>query len=96
MKKISTNNCIIRIAGLFVCFGLGLVAYITSYNSLVDVLKETMPSCTEASVTIEDGIQNQQQTEYYCIINYMNILNRPDADDSAVRAIISDDKKIRT
>ncbi|NLM43179.1 methyl-accepting chemotaxis protein [Lutispora sp.] len=94
MKKISTK--IIALLGLlvfFVCFGLGLVAYITSYNSLVDVLKETMPKvATEASVTIEDGIQNQlNKLNIIASLDYMNILNRPDADDSAVRAIISDE-----
>jgi len=96
MKKISTK--IIALLGLlvfFVCFGLGLAAYITSYNSLVDVLEETMPKVAmEASVTIEDGIQNQlNKLNLIASLDYMNILNIPDADDSALRAIIADEAR---
>lgn len=77
----------------FICSGLGLVAYITSHNSLVGVLKETMPKVAmEASITIEDGIQNQLNTlNIIASLEYMNILNKPDADNSRVRAIMSDE-----
>lgn len=96
MKSIRTK--IIALLALLlaiVCLGLGAVAYITSYNSLVDVLKETMPKvATEASVTIEDGIQNQfNKLNIIASLDYMIILNNPDADDSAVRAILSDEVK---
>jgi len=96
MRKISTK--IIALLGLlvfFICAGLGLVAYITSYNSLVGVLKETMPKvATEASLTIEDSIQNQLNTlNIIASLDYMNILNEPGADNSRVRAIMSDEVK---
>ncbi|NLM73299.1 MAG: methyl-accepting chemotaxis protein [Clostridiaceae bacterium] len=94
MKKISTK--IIVLSGLlvfFICFGLGLVAYFTSYNSLVGVLEETMPKvAVEASVTIQDGIQNQ--------LNKLNILasleqiekfNISDNDNSSVLKIMSEE-----
>ncbi|SHI68661.1 methyl-accepting chemotaxis protein [Lutispora thermophila] len=96
MKKISTK--IIALLGLlvfFVCLGLGLVAYITSYNSLVAVLKETMPKVAmEASITIEDGVQNQfNKLNIIASLDYMNILNNPEADNSALRTILSDEVK---
>ncbi|NLU52123.1 MAG: methyl-accepting chemotaxis protein [Clostridiaceae bacterium] len=61
MKKISTKIIVLlSLMVLTICFGLGLTSYITSYNSLIDVWKEAMPKfAIEASVTIEDGIQNQ-------------------------------------
>jgi methyl-accepting chemotaxis protein len=96
MKKISTK--IIALLGLlvfFICIGLGLVAYITSYNSLVGVLKETMPKVAmEASITIEGEIQNQLNIlNIIASLDYMNILNKSDADNSAVRTIMSDEVK---
>jgi len=96
MKRISTR--IIAMIGLllcFICFGLGLVAYFTSYNSLVGVLEETMPKVAmEASVTIEDGIQNQLNTlNIIASLDYMEILKRPGADTSRVKAIMSDEVK---
>ncbi|HHW47735.1 MAG TPA: methyl-accepting chemotaxis protein [Clostridiaceae bacterium] len=94
MKKISTR--IIALLGLlvfFICAGLGLVAYAISHNSLVGVLKETMPKVAmEASITIEDGIQNYLNTlNIIASLDYMDILVKPDADDSKVRAVMSDE-----
>ncbi len=96
MKKISTR--IIALLGtmvFFICFGLGLAAYYISHNSLVGVLKETMPKvAVEASITIADGIQNHLNTlNIIASLDYMNILNRPGADTSKVRAIMSDEVK---
>jgi len=92
MKKISTR--IIALFGLlifFTCSGLGLAAYITSHNSLIGVLKETMPKVAmEASITIEEGIQNQLNTlNIIASLDYMDVLNKPDADTSAVRAFMA-------
>lgn len=94
MKKISTR--IIALFGLLVFFisaGLGIVAYITSHNSLVGVLKETMPKVAmEASITIDYGIQNHLNTlNVIASSDCMNILNNPDADNSSVRDIMSDE-----
>jgi len=94
MKRISTR--IIILLGtlvFFICFGLGLVAYITSHNSLVNVLEETMPKVAmEASTTIEAGIQNRLDTlNIMASLDYMNVLNKPDADYSTVRAIMSEE-----
>jgi len=94
MKKISTR--IIVLFGLlvfFICSGLGLIAYAISHNSLVGVLKETMPKvATEASITIEDGIQNHLNTlNIIASLDYMKILNKPGADASKIKAIMSDE-----
>jgi len=94
MKKISTK--IIALLGLlvfFICFGLGLVAYFTSYNSLVGVLKETMPKIAlEASLTIEDGIQNQLNAlNLIASLDLMNVLKKPNADTSMVLTIMAEE-----
>lgn len=75
--------------------GLGLVAYITAYNCATDIMKETMPKvAAEASITIEDGIQNQlNKLNIIASLDYMKILNTPDADNSTVRSIMSDEVK---
>jgi len=94
MKRISTRIIVLfGVLVFFVCCGLGLVAYITSYNSLVGVLEETMPKvAVEASLTIEYGIQNQLDTlNIIASLDSMDILNNPDADNSAVRDIMSDE-----
>jgi methyl-accepting chemotaxis protein len=96
MKRISTRIIVLLdILVFFVCSGLGLIAYIISHNSLVGVLKETMPKVAmEASITIEDGIQNQLNTlNIIASLDYMEILNKPDADNSKLRAIMSDEVK---
>jgi len=92
MRKISTR--IIVLSGLlvfFICSGLGIIAYITSYNSLVGVLEETMPKvAAEASITIEDGIQNHLNTlNILASLDYIDVLNKPAADNSKVLAILS-------
>jgi len=92
MKKISTR--IIVLFGLlvfFICFGLGVIAYIISYKSLVGVLEETMPKVAmEASITIEDGIQNHLNTlNIIASLDYIDVLYKPEADNSKVLAILS-------
>lgn len=94
MRKISTR--IITLIGLLVlviCFGFGLVAYMTSYNSVIEVLEETMPKVAmEASITIEDGIQNElNKLNIIASLEQMNILNSPDGDSSIVQTIMSDE-----
>lgn len=96
MKKISSR--IILLLGIllfFVCSGLGLVAYITSNNSLVGVLEETMPKvAVEASTTIEDGIQNHLNTlNIIASLDSMKILNEPGANLSGIRAVLSNEAK---
>lgn len=96
MKKISTKIIVLlELIVFFICFGLGLVAYITSYNSLVGVLKETMPKvAVEASITIEDGIQNQlNKLNILASLDQMNILSMADGDYSIARTIMSDEVK---
>lgn len=96
MKKISTKIIVsLGLLVFFVCFGLGLVAYMTSYNSLVGVLRETMPKVAmEASVTIEDGIQNQlNKLNIIASLEYMNVLKNPDSDYSVVRDLIADEAR---
>ncbi|NLW03437.1 MAG: methyl-accepting chemotaxis protein [Clostridiaceae bacterium] len=45
---------------LVVCLGLGITSYFVSSGALTDILNETMPKfAAEASITIEDSIQNQ-------------------------------------
>jgi len=96
MKKISTR--IIVLFGLlvfFICFGLGLVAYITSHNALVDVLEETMPKvATEASITIEYAIQNQlDKLNIMASLVDLDSLNDSSSGNSKVRAFLSDEAK---
>ncbi|NLM43198.1 MAG: methyl-accepting chemotaxis protein [Clostridiales bacterium] len=96
MKKISTR--IIALLGIlvfFICFGFGIVSYTASYNSLIDVLEETMPKVAqEASITIEDGIQNQlNKLEIIASLEYMRVLNESNPDTSTIRSIMSAEAK---
>jgi len=97
MKKISSK--IILALGLmvsFICFGLGLTAYLVSKKSLVGVLKETMPKVAiEASITIEDGIQNQLNTLNILasLDSIEEVLSSSDADYKEVMKILSDEVK---
>ncbi len=96
MKKISRRIIVLlALVVFFVCSGLGMVAYVKASNSLVDVLKETMPKiAVEAAITIEDGIQNKLNTlSIIASLDYMNVLNEPGADYSKIRAIMSDEVK---
>ncbi len=94
MKKISTRiTALFGVLVFFICFGLGLIAYITSHNSLVGVLEETMPKvAVEASITIDYAIQNQLNTlNIIASLDNMAQLNKPDADISTIRDIMSDE-----
>ena len=94
MKRISTR--IIAFFGIlvfFICSGLGLAAYITSYDSVMDVLRETMPKAAdEASATIEFAIQNQLNSlNIISSLDFMKILKDNNADDSALESFMSDE-----
>ena len=94
MKRISTR--IIAFFGIlvfFICSGLGLAAYITSYDSVMDVLRETMPKAAdEASATIEFAIQNQLNSlNIISSLDFMKILKDNNADDSALKSFMSDE-----
>lgn len=94
MRRISTK--IIALLGLmafFICFGLGMVSFYTSKNSLVGILEETMPKVAEeAAITIEDGIQNQLNTlNIIASLEIMSVLDESDADYTKVLKFISDE-----
>lgn len=94
MKRISTR--IIAFFGIlvfFICSGLGLAAYITSYDSVMDVLRETMPKAAdEASAIIEFAIQNQLNSlNIISSLDFMKILKDNNADDSALESFMSDE-----
>jgi methyl-accepting chemotaxis protein len=94
MQKISTR--IIALFGFLVfiiCSGLGLAAYITSYNAVLDVLGETMPKAAmEASVTIEDAIRNQLSTlNIISSLDFMKALKNSNEDNSALKSFMSEE-----
>jgi methyl-accepting chemotaxis protein len=94
MRKISTR--IIALFGFlvfFICSGLGLAAYITSYNSVMDVLEETMPKAAmEASITIEDAVRNQLNTlNIIASLDLMKALKNSSADNSALKTFLSEE-----
>lgn len=94
MKKISTKIImLLALLVFFICCGLGLVTYTTSHRSLLGVLEETMPKIAmEASITIEDGIQNKLNTlNIIASLDYMDVLNKPDVDYSTIKAIMADE-----
>lgn len=96
MKKISTKIIVsLGILLLFICFGLGIVAYMTSHNALVGVLQETMPKVAlEASRTIEDGIENQLNAlEIIASLDYMSILMNPDGENTTLLKLMSEEVK---
>lgn len=65
---------------LIVCLGFGVVSYFASSNSLTKVLNDTMPKfAVEASLTIEDSIQNQ--------LNILDIV----ASSESMKALIESD-----
>jgi len=80
---------------LLVCLAFGVISYLISSYSLVNVLNETMPKyATEASLTIKDSIRNQLD-----ILNLiasrddMKVLKEPDGDYSGIVSLLSKETK---
>jgi len=96
MKSINTK--IIALLGLLVvvvCVGLGIAAYITSYNALMNILKDTMPKfAVEASITIKDGIQKQfDNLSLLASLKEMTVIADPNSDFSTAISVLSNETK---
>mgnify|MGYP000880146762 CR=1 FL=1 len=96
MRSISTR--IIALLGLLVfvvCFGLGIAAYMTSYNALMNNLENSMPKfAIEASITIRDGIQKQfDSLSMIASLKNLEIIADPYADISSCESVLSNETK---
>ena len=94
MRKISSRIIVLFGFLVFViCTGLGLAAYITAYDSVIDVLEETLPKAAiEASAIIENSIQNQlDKLNIIASMDFMKILENSDADDAVLKTFMSDE-----
>ena len=80
---------------IFVCLGFGIVSYIASSNSLINILNETMPKfASEASLTITDSIQNHLNVlSLIASSDYMRILKEADGDYSGIVSFLSNETK---
>ncbi|HHW30581.1 MAG TPA: methyl-accepting chemotaxis protein [Clostridiaceae bacterium] len=92
MKSISVR--IILLLGLLVfliCSGLGIGAFLTTSDSIINIFKETMPKfALEASIVIQNEIQNQLNTlSIIASLEVMEVLNEPDGDLSYVSSVLS-------
>lgn len=92
MKSINSRiTVLLGLLVLIVCLGLGLISYFTSYNSLLDVLKEVMPKVAmEASVAIDDGIEYQViRLDIIASLDEMKVLANSDKDISVLKSVLS-------
>ena len=80
---------------LVVCLAFGVISYFTSSNSIINVLKDTMPKfAAEASLTIEDSIQNQLNVlSLMASSSDMKVLKESSSDFSSVVWALSKETK---
>lgn len=96
MKSISSRIIVsFGVLILIVCFAFGVISYITSSNSLINVLNDTMPKfAAEASLTIEDSIQNQLNIlGLLASSEDMKVLKESSGDYSAIVPVLSKETK---
>jgi len=80
---------------IFVCLGFGIISYLTSSNSLINILNDTMPRfASEASLTITDSIQNQLNVlSLIASSDYMQTLKETNGDYSGILPFLSKETK---
>jgi methyl-accepting chemotaxis protein len=96
MKSISSKIIVsFGIMLSILSLGLGIVSYFTSAKSLLDVLEDTIPNfAEEASITIEDSIQNHFNTlSIIASLEQMKELGKSDGDYSNIVPILSNEAK---
>ncbi|HEY8350047.1 MAG TPA: methyl-accepting chemotaxis protein [Clostridia bacterium] len=94
MRRISTRIIVLfGVLVFIICSGLGLAAYITACNSVLDVLEETLPkAAVEASATIENAMQNQlNKLNIIASLDFMKVLKNGNTDDPALKDFMSDE-----